>query len=345
VPALLDAAGSDDTRTRRFALRALAYLADPRAWPLLAQALADPEARVRREAARGLCAPAPVALEPLADAARRVGNDGVRDAAYAAVEALASHGQAGAGVVHDLALGEGNLFAAAYLAARGDAAARLVLVDALGGPDERQYQAVNLWTSLDPDVAAAQAMAACVPRMEPWRTRRVFGILAGLAVPVAFEALAGGCHSTHSVVRRGAVRALGGSADPRAAQLILDAAVDGDAKGPRYAGRRTLEGLRRCLELQERIARDEPLTVHLVQAVACSPGALWDAARRRVVADASGRDAEQLRSLVGRIEGRAARFCLEQLLAAATDAPDEDATAEEEWAQPPCRLARGPSVR
>ncbi|MEW6753096.1 MAG: HEAT repeat domain-containing protein [Candidatus Latescibacterota bacterium] len=367
VPALLEAAGSDDVRTRRYALRCLAFLRDPRAWPTQVAALQDAEGAVRRETARGLHHPAP-AVEALVEAAR-LGTGrpdatgigavtGMCSAAYAAVEALASHGGTGAEAIRQLAHDEGNVCAAAWLTGQGDSRARAVLVDALrpasaGSPlSERQLGAALLWAELGADAEVVRALVPCLPGLRSWEQWPILRALAASDLPEALEVILGVGRSSNHHERRCAVRALGECRHPGAPAALVAMATDPDARlreavveaalarasavapavaatlaraDRAFAGRRTLERLHLCLTVKEQLDRREPLTLELVTAVARGPKPLWDAARRRVADDQTGEAAVQLRALLGLASGTLVRFCVEQLLAAAgEEAAGED---------------------
>lgn len=358
VPALLEAANSDDVRTRRHALRCLAYLRDPRAWPTLVAGLQDADDRARREAVRGLHHPAP-AMGALVEAARIGSERGMQSAAYAAVEALASGGKTGEAAIHQLAFAERNLFAAAWLAAQGDLQARAILVDALGEAPPRRREAALLWAELGPDTEVLGAVVSCLAGLVPWQQ---WPILRGLAVsglPEAAEAIIARARNGGSVERRTGVWALGLCRDPRVPAAIVEMAIGPDAKVRQAAmdaamaqaravapvvaamlasaerafpGRRSLEGLRRCLAVKERLECGEAFTLDLVRAIAHSPKPLWDAARKRVAEDTSGQTVEQLHALAGQANTPVVRFCVSELLAAASEEEQDDApeVAQEE---------------
>ena len=141
VPPLIEAAASDQARLRRYAVRCLGHMQDPRAREALLAALEDADETVCRQAS---VAVGKLGREEDAGALAAVVRHRAWRTGAEAVDALATVGDVGAGTVERLALVECRPVAAAWLwRQRDDLRARAVLVAAVPGPEPGRSAALS----------------------------------------------------------------------------------------------------------------------------------------------------------------------------------------------------------
>ena len=141
VPPLIEAAASDQARLRRYAVRCLGHMQDPRAREALLAALEDADETVCRQAS---VAVGKLGRDEDAGALAAVVRHRAWRTGAEAVDALATVGDVGAGAVERLALVECRPVAAAWLwRQRDDLRARAVLVAAVPGPEPGRSAALS----------------------------------------------------------------------------------------------------------------------------------------------------------------------------------------------------------
>lgn len=329
VPTLIDAASNDQARTRRYAIRCLNYLGDPRAHVSLVTALKDSDWQVRHEAAKSLKHPAPPELDALCEAALaetgEIAAKGRHSVGWQVVLSLASHGEEGLRRINELAYEKGNVPAAMYLVKQDETQARKVLHEALKGSAERQLEAVSYVADLGPDPEAADAVIACLPKVEKWRRQALLEALvqignsSGLATVLEFA------RSDERLDRKGAALALRLSEEPRAHEALMAMMEDKDKKvrmavleamlwlgekmrdrlqkvtGSREASNeirtRALSALS-CIDLKTRIERGDTLDRELVRGISGSTKPIWNLALKNVKENVSQDSIEHLLKLM-----------------------------------------------
>jgi HEAT repeat protein len=216
VPALIDAADSDDARLRRYAIRCLSHLGDQRARDTVFGALGDEDAQVRRQAILGARHFATIAdLDRLRDVARR-------DTGREAVALLTAFGDAGGEAITSLALEDGVPAAACWLWRQGDERGRQVLLAAVGGSADKAEMAIECLGEAASDESLVDILVEYVRRTSDWyRRATAVDALVRMGHPKGLEALIGLSHSGSRPDRKQAAEALGRWDDPRAAEALV----------------------------------------------------------------------------------------------------------------------------
>jgi HEAT repeat protein len=226
VPALIEAAASDQVSIRRYAVHCLGLIGDPRGRPAVLDALDDSEGQVRRQAVRGLLKLASVDDVPRLQQFLR---EAAWDHALEAVEVLDGLGETGQGAMRQMALEERNMPAAYYVAREGDARGREILAERLPEGGTIEEMAAELLRELKDD-RCVPFFAGQLPAISDWRgafLAQEMGRIGGPgAIAVAVEALS----STNRHARRGAARGLAEARDPTTVAPLLRALEDEDAK-------------------------------------------------------------------------------------------------------------------
>ncbi len=255
VPALIDAADSDDARLRRYAIRCLSHLGDPRARDAVLGALTDEEAQVRRQAVLGARHFATAAdIDRLRDAARR-------GPGREAVALLATFGEAGVDAITSLALEDGVPAAACWLWRQGDPRGRDILVAAADGPLDTAEAAIGCLAEATDDSSLVNVFVGYVRRTSEWyRRTQAVEALVRMGHPRGLDALVELSRSESKADRKQAAEALGRWDGPRAAEALV--AMLGDHRKVRL---KAIEALLRQGERGRRAlaAADEHLSPRL----------------------------------------------------------------------------------
>jgi HEAT repeat protein len=220
VPPLLEAAASDQARLRRYAIRCLGHLADPRAYETVLAALEDTD--------EGVCRQAVLAVPNFA--ARSLGTSAADVARLKQVaprcgeEVLASlltFGEAGRQAVMELALEEGDPHAARWLWQQGDERGRTLLLAALNGPPERRKVAIRLLAERPDDEQLVEVFIEGLSTISQWERGEIAQALVRLHHPKGLEALLDLSRSEVLQDRKGAAEALGQWDDPRSIEALV----------------------------------------------------------------------------------------------------------------------------
>jgi HEAT repeat protein len=260
VPALIDAADSDDARLRRYAIRCLSHLGDPRARDAILAALTDEDVQVRRQAILGSRRFATGAdIHRLGDAARR-------GPGREAVALLSTFGEAGGKAITSLAIEDGVPAAALWLWQQGDRRGRDVLLAAADGPLDTAETAIECLTEAANDSSLADIFVAYVRRTSEWyRRTKAVDALVRMGHPKGLDLLVELSRSGSRTDRKQAAEALGRWDDPRAAEALV--AMLGDDRKVRP---KVIEALSRQGESARRAlaAAAEHLSPHLARQAA-----------------------------------------------------------------------------
>lgn len=289
VPTLIEAAASDQARLRRYAVRCLGHLGDPRARETIVAALDDADDDVRRQAAIAIRQFVESAhMEPLKRAARQP------TSAAEAVEALLWLGEPGRRAVEDLALLDGEPAAARWLWQRGDGRGRTLLLEALSGPPEKRDVAVQFLAEGEADEEVVEALTAHLRSVRRWERGRIVEALARSQHPKAWEALLDLARVSDRMDRTAVAKALASWDDPRSLQTLITLAADRDHKVRVQAvasllqqgegalsallsareelakgrGRAGVEMALRSFEIRDRLDSGEPMSLDLLELIA-----------------------------------------------------------------------------
>ena len=226
VPALLEAAVSDQTRLRRYAIRCLGHLGDPRARETIVAALEDTDEGVCRQA---IAAARHFATETEIDRLKQVVRSRERRTAQAAFELLVTLSEAGRRAAMALALEEGEPMAAQWLWQQGDERGRRILLSALDGPSDKREAAILLLAE-DPDEGLVDVFIRCLSTFRPWERVAVIEALVRLRHQKGLDALIALSRSENRMDRKQAAEALGKWDDPRAIEALVERLDDEHSK-------------------------------------------------------------------------------------------------------------------
>lgn len=226
LPALIEAAASDQATVRRYAVHCLGKIADPRGRQVVLDALEDGEPKVRRQATRALLTLATVDDVPvLAQFLREAGWEN----ALQVVDVLDGLGQGGQSVMRGMALEERNLPAAYYLAREGDARGREILAERLAEGGMIEEMAAELLRELK-DGRCVPTYARVLPAIVDWRGAFLAQEMARIGGPEAIAVAVAALSHTSRHARRGAARGLAEAKDPATVLPLLGALEDEDSK-------------------------------------------------------------------------------------------------------------------
>jgi len=234
IPSLIEAAASDQPSMRKHAVNCLGYIGGARAKAVLLEALNDGDEDLRNQALRALKRMATVDdLERL----QRILREEAWENALLALEVMEAVGDEALKILTEMAFEERNLAAAYYIAMHGDPEGREILAERLSPGDARREDAAEFLFRLEDE----RCVDVLIDRLgietgwrASWATHRLGRIGGEKAIAALIEALSGTDHN----IRRGAVRALRVSKDPRAVEPLIgclgdpDAKVRGQAVGP-----------------------------------------------------------------------------------------------------------------
>ena len=233
VPALIDAAASDDARVRRYAVRCLGHLADARGRDAICNALDDADDVVCRQ---GVIALHRMVTENDIDALRQVMRAYTWQTRREALATLLALGEAGCRAITVLALEDHEPVAAGWLWRQGDLRGKAILLQAFTVPDETRHAAILelAHSTADPDVI--DIFVQCLPELRWGEQEQVANALVELRDPKGFDALLALTANEHFFVRRNAADALGRWGDPRAVNALIRLFDDPNTKVRRHAG-------------------------------------------------------------------------------------------------------------
>ncbi|MGC9349041.1 MAG: HEAT repeat domain-containing protein [Anaerolineae bacterium] len=231
VDPLIEAAGSDRLRTRRYAVHCLGRIGAPRAKPTIIEALGDSEEVVRRQAVRGLKELA--TLEDL-PTLKQFLREALPDNAMQATEVLEALGDAGTEAMQKMALEEHNVGAALYIAQQGDDRGREILAAQLEAAGEERDAAVEFLRELR-DERAVPYLIQDLRNMTDWHGTFVAQELGAIGTGEAVEALIEALGREEHLIRRGAVRGLDDAQDPAVIEPLVQCLGDPDGKVRRLA--------------------------------------------------------------------------------------------------------------
>ena len=299
VPPLLEAAASDEARLRRYAIRCLGHIADPRARDTVLGALEDPDESVCRQAviaARHYAEGDHIPL--LADVMRRERPDTRSEAR----ELLLSLGDAGRKALRELALENGEPAAAGWLWRQGDARGREAVLAAARSEGHARETAVIELAGMPLDDETIEVLCEALGHYR-WRTQHVIAdALARAENPKALAALIELSRSGDVVGSKAAAEALKRWDDPRAVTAVVSMLADPHRKVRSAAtaalvdlgepAREALEETRveaksahvqeqvnsvlNALDVRRRLAEGEALGPAFIQLIAGSHIAVWD---------------------------------------------------------------------
>ena len=226
VPSLIEAAASDQPTVRKHAVNCLGYIGGQRAKAVLLETLNDEDEGLRNQVLRALKRMATVDdLEWL----QRILREESWENALMALEVMEAVGDEARKVLAEMASEERNLAAAYYTARQGDPGGREILAARLSPGDARREDAAEFLFRLVDERCVdflVERLGIETGWRASWATHRLGRIGGEKAIAALIEALSRDDHN----IRRGAVRALRDSKDPRAVEPLIRCLNDPDAK-------------------------------------------------------------------------------------------------------------------
>jgi HEAT repeat protein len=227
VAPLIKAAASDQAMVRRFAIRCLGYIEDVRARPAILQALDDGEEKVRCQALKSL--KKLVSIDDIVRLKPFLRDDESFQNLSLVIEVVGALGDEGRHVMEEMALNEGNLAAAYFIARHGDARGREILAGRLEEGDKKRKIAAEFLLRLR-DERCIKVFGDKLKNMLGWEGASIASGLGELQSREAIETLIESLSGDDKLVRRGALRALVKIKNPMAVDALITCLNDKDSK-------------------------------------------------------------------------------------------------------------------
>ena len=337
IPALEEAAASDQPRIRRYAVRCLGHFEDPAVHDTIFEALQDSDDTVCRQAVIALGKLGVASdIGAIADVARTRSHR----AAGEAIEVLEPMGEAGMRVVEKLALEDGVQAAAAAIWQRGDPRGREIILAGLKDP-ERGGDALRTLAECTVDDDMIDPLVECIPLIERWAIGDVAEALRKNGSDRALQVVIDLARSDEKFYRNRAAITLGRWHDPRVPGVLIPMLSDESRKvrskvisalveqgeNARSAmesylasttdteGKSLGKTIIRCMDARKELDAGKPFTAKLVAQITRTHKQIWEVACDIARERASDDDIAALIEVL-RTDNRPRRHCAFTLLVA-----------------------------
>ncbi|MFC1582160.1 HEAT repeat domain-containing protein, partial [Planctomycetota bacterium] len=218
VPALIEAAASDDARVRRYAIRCLGHIGDERARESIVEALEDEDEKIARQAVLALRDIVKQEDIPLLQIAIRAAPYEIRREIVRTLDNLGSEGHQ---VLEALALEQGEPAAAGWLFRQGDLRGKPVLLAALEKEGMTQEAAVMELADGPADDDALGALIKALPEFKWVAQITVADALLKIGDPGGLEAFLVLAEHKDMTSRKLAAHSLGQWHAPEALEMLM----------------------------------------------------------------------------------------------------------------------------
>jgi len=347
IPALEDAAASDEPRIRRYAVRCLGHLEDPGVHDTILEALQDSDDTVCRQAVIAL---GKLGFESDIDAIVEVARTRSHRTVGDAIEVLERMGDTGISAVDKLALADGVQAAAAAIWQKGDPRGREIILAALKDP-ERGGNALRALSECNVDDDMIDPLVECIPLIERWAVGDVAEALRRNGSERALQVVIDLTRSDENLHRNRAATTLGRWHDPRVPEILIGMLSDDnrkvrskvisalveqgenarDAIESYLASTTDTEGkslgktIVRCMDARRELDAGEPFTAELVGLLTRTHKQIWEMAAAIARDRASDEDIASLIEVL-RTDNKPRRHCAYTLLVAIGEPAREPVT-------------------
>lgn len=233
VPALIEAAASDDARVRRYAVRCLGHLGDARGRDAILNTLEDADETVCRQ---GVVALRRLVTERDITSLQHIMRTCSWQTRREALATLLVLGETGICALTTLALEDGEPVAAGWLWQQGDVRGKDILLQAFIVEGETRHAAILELAHNPADAEVIDIFVQSLPELQWDEQEQVAAALVELHDPKGFDSLLALTAHEHFFARRTAVDALGRWGDPHAIPALIQLFDDPNTKVRRHAG-------------------------------------------------------------------------------------------------------------